>query len=151
MEKFKLAPDVYMDGMPRVEFSGIVNHHLPTFMKIGIGPKLAKGCSMNYIHKRYAGCDIYYITNTTARPYEQNVLLRGRHQPEEWNPYTGKIHKLTGELVRFRGEIYTKVSVSIEASSCTFLVSPMQRTQKEILRDITTEVPIPEYFPKHNF
>ncbi len=151
MEKFKLAPDVYMDGMPRVEFSGIVNHHLPTFMKIGIGPKLAKGCSMNYIHKRYAGCDIYYITNTTARPYEQNVLLRGRHQPEEWNPYTGKIHKLTGELVCFRGEIYTKVSVSIEASSCTFLVSPMQRTQKEILRDITTEVPIPEYFPKHNF
>ncbi|MBR4961007.1 MAG: hypothetical protein IKY52_08935, partial [Clostridia bacterium] len=98
-----------------------------------------------------AGCDIYYITNTTGSPYNRNILLRGRLQPEEWNPYNGKIHKLNSELVRFRGEIYTKVNVSMEASSCTFLVSPIQRSQKEILRDITSEQEIPEYFPKYNF
>ena len=151
MEKFRMAPDVYMDGMPRVEFSGIVNHHLPTFIKVGIGTKLAKGCSMNYIHKRYAGCDIYYITNTTGSDYNRNILLRGRLSPEEWNPFTGKIHKLNCELVRFRGDIYTKVNVSIEASSCSFIVSPIQRNQKEILRDLTAEQEIPEYFPKYNF
>ena len=151
IEKFRMAPDVYIDGMPRVEFSGIVNQHLPTFVKVGIGSRLAKGCSMNYIHKRYAGCDIYYITNTTGSSFNRNILLRGRHQPEEWNPYTGKIRKLSGELVRFRGEIYTKLNVPIEASSCTFIVSPTQRTQKEILRDLTTEIDIPEYAPKYQF
>jgi len=152
IEKFRMAPDVYIDGMPRVEFSGIVNHNLPTFLKVGIGPKLAKGCSMNYIHKRYAGCDIFYITNTTGSAFNRNILLRGRHQPEEWNPYTGKIHKLTAELVRFRGEIYTKVNVPIEASSCTFLVSPTVRTPKEaVFHDINNEVEIPEYFPKYSY
>ena len=152
IEKFHMAPDVYIDGMPRVEFSGIVNYHLPAFMKVGIGPRLAKGCSMNYIHKRYAGCDIFYITNTTSSAFNRNILLRGRHQPEEWNPYTGKIHKLTAELVRFRGETYTKVSVPIEASSCTFLISPIVRTPKEaVFHDINAEVEIPEYFPKYNY
>lgn len=151
IEKFRMAPDVYIDGMPRVEFSGVVNQHLPTFLKVGIGPRLAKGCSMNYIHKRYAGCDIYYITNTTGSAFNRNILLRGRHQPEEWNPYTGKIHKLTAELVRFRGEIYTKINMPIEASSCTFIVSPAQRTTKEIFRDMTTETEIPEYFPKYSY
>jgi len=145
IEKFNLAPDVYMEGMSRVEFQGIVNHHLPTFMKVGIGQRLAKGSSMNYIHKRYAGCDIYYFTNTTGKGYKNNILLRGRHQPEEWNPYTGKTHKLVYELVRFRGEIYTKVNLPIDPSSSTFLVSPIQRTQKEILRDITTDVDVSEY------
>ncbi len=149
IEKFHLAPDVYIDGMPRVELGGLVNQHLPTFLKVGIGPRLAKGCSMNYIHKRYAGCDIYFITNTTGHDITRNILLRGRHQPEEWNPYTGKTKKLQGELVRFRGEIYTKLLLSLEASSCTFFVSPLPRTQKEVLRDITAEVEIPEYIQKY--
>ncbi len=151
IEKFSLAPDVFVDGMPRVEFSGIVNQHLPTFLKVGIGHKLAKGCSMNYIHKRYAGCDIYYITNTTGAAINRNILLRGRHQPEEWNPYNGKTKKVQGELVRFRGEIYTKLNLSLEASSCTFFVSPIPRTQKEILRDVTTDIEIPVYHPKYAY
>lgn len=151
IEKFELAPDVFMDGMPRVEFSGVVNYHLPAFLKVKIGPRLAKGCSMNYIHKRYAGCDIYFLSNTTSEVYNKNILLKGRHQPEEWNPFTGKIKKLPGELVRFHGEIYTKVTTEIEPSSGTFIVSPISRTNKEILRDITHEADIPEYFPKQNF
>ncbi|MBQ7923252.1 MAG: hypothetical protein IJ325_11895, partial [Clostridia bacterium] len=127
------------------------NYHLPAFLKVKIGPRLAKGCSMNYLHKRYAGCDIYFITNTTGNTYNNNILLKGRHQPEEWNPFTGKIKKLSGELVRFRGEIYTKVKTEIEPSSGTFIVSQIARTQKEIIRDVTSETEIPEYFPKQNF
>jgi len=151
IEKFDLAPDVFLDGMPRVEFSGIVNYHLPAFLKVKIGPRLAKGCSMNYLHKRYAGCDIYFISNTTGETYNKSILIKGRHQPEEWNPFTGKIKKLTGELVRFRGEIYTKLHTDIEPSSGTFIVSPIARSQKEILRDIIDESDIPEFFPKQNF
>jgi len=151
IENFGIAPDVYMDGMPRVEFSGIVNYHLPEFLKVKISPRLAKGCSMNYIHKRYAGCDIYFFTNTTGEQYNQNILLKGRHQPEEWNPFTGKIRKLSGELVRFRGEIYTKINTEIEPSSCIFIVSQIARTNKEIIRDVTEEIELSEYYPKQNF
>ena len=103
---------------------------------------------MNCLHKRYAGCDLYFLTNTTGDPFEHSVLLRGRHQPEEWNPFTGKIRKLPWELVKFRGEVYTRIVPHIEPSAGVFIVSPIARTQKELLRDMTDEKPIPEFFPK---
>jgi len=152
--KFAFTPDVYIDRMPRREFSGIVNYHLPAFMKIGVAGYLAKGCSMNYIHKRMAGADVYYITNTTGDEYKGNILLRGRHQPEEWNPYNGKIKKIPYDYVRFRGEVYTKVNTTIEASSCTFLVSSAVRSQKETVKELTAQSApelLKEYFAWENF
>jgi len=154
VSKFGFAPDVYIDRMPRREFSGIVNYHLPAFLKVGIDWRLSKGCSMNYIHKRLANTDIYYITNTTGDNYEGNILLRGRHQPEEWNPYNGKIKKLAYDYVRFRNEIYTKVNTVIEASSCVFLVSSNTRAQKDIVKEITAQSApelLKEYFARENF
>lgn len=149
--KFGLAPDVYIDRMPRREFYGLVNYHLPQFLKVGVDKRLAKGCSVNYIHKKYAGCDIYYFTNTSGIAYSGKVLLRGRHTPEEWNPYNGRTSKLISTLVRFRGEIYTLIELSIEASSSTFVVSPAPRNNKDVLRDITDEEIIPEFFAHENF
>ena len=105
----------------------------------------------NYIHKKYAGCDIFYITNTTGDEYKGNILFRGRHVPEEWNPYTGKIRRLSVEYVTFRGELYTKAEMTIDASSCTFIVSQIGRPYKEIMRDLTGEEVILEYFPKEHF
>ncbi len=152
--KFKFAPDVYIDRMPRREFSGVVNYHLPAFLKIGIDSRLSKGCSMNYLHKRIANTDVYYVTNTTGESYRGNILLRGRHQPEEWNPYTGKIKKSSYEYVRFRGEVYTKVAASIEASSSVFYVSSDARSQKEIVKELTAQTApelLKEYFAWENF
>lgn len=152
--KFGFAPDVYLDRMPRREFSGVVNYHLPAFLKIGIDSRLSKGCSMNYIHKRFAGSDIYFITNTTGDRYRGNILLRGRHQPEEWNPYNGKIKKLVYEYVRFRGEVYTKVNTAIDASSCVFLVSSDVRSQKDMVKELTAQTApelLKEYFAWENF
>lgn len=148
---FGIAPDVYIDKMPRREFYGLVNYHLPDFLKVGVDKRLAKGCSMNYIHKKYAGSDIYYFTNTSAVTYTGSVLLKGRHVPEEWNPYNGKTHKLIGTLVRFRGEIYTLIELAIGASSCTFVVSPNPKSNKEVLHEITDEEIIPEFFAHENF
>ena len=151
VRNFEFAPDVYIDKMPRREFYGMLNYNLPDFMKIKLDLRLARGCSMNYIHKKYAGCDIFYITNTTGDEYKGNILFRGRHVPEEWNPYTGKIKRLSVEYVTFRGELYTKAEMSIEASSCTFVVSQIGRPLKEIMRDLTGEEVILEYFPKERF
>ncbi|MGN1408833.1 MAG: hypothetical protein ACI4XJ_01520 [Eubacteriales bacterium] len=150
-ENFGIAPDVYIDNMTRREFAGFVNYHLPAFIKVGVDKRLANGCSINYLHKRHAGCDIYYFTNTTGEDYNGSILLRGNLVPEEWNPYNGKIKKAVYKIVRFRGEIYTMIDAEISASSCTFYVSPIQRTQKELSRDLTENDEIPEFFPKNNF
>ncbi len=151
VRNFEFAPDVYIDKMPRREFYGMLNYNLPDFMKIKLDKRLERGCSMNYIHKKYAGCDIFFITNTTGDEYKGNILFRGRHVPEEWNPYTGKIKRLSVEYVTFRGEVYTKAEMSIEASSCTFVVCQNGRPLKEIMRDLTGEEVILEYFPKERF
>ena len=149
--RFGTAPDVYIDKMPRREFYGLLNYNLPDFLKVGVDKRLAKGCAMNYIHKRMAGCDIYFFTNTTTAAYSGSVLLKGRHIPEEWNPYTGKTHKLIASLVRFRGEIYTMVDMNLEASACSFIVSPTAKNNKEILRELENEELIPEFFAHENF
>lgn len=151
VRNFEFAPDVYIDKMPRREFYGMLNYNLPEFMKIKLDQRLARGCSMNYIHKKYAGHDIFYITNTTGDEYKGNILFRGRHVPEEWNPYTGKIKRLPVEYVTFRGELYTKVEMTIDASSCTFVVSQIGRPLKDIMRDLTGDEVIMEYFPKERF
>ena len=130
-KKLGVAPDVFIDRMPRIEFLGAVNFNLPAFLKIGIDKRLSKGCSMNYIHKKYPDADIYYITNTTAEKYKGSVLLRGQHDLEEWDPYNGRIHRLIGEFVKFRGEIYTKIELSLKASSCTFIVSHEDEEKKD--------------------
>jgi hypothetical protein len=148
---FGFAPDVYIDNMPRREFFGLVNYHLPDFMKVGVDKRLSKGCSMNYLHKKYAGCDIYYFTNTASNAYQGSVLLRGRHTPEEWNPYTGKTRKLISTLTRFRGEIYTMIELSLEASASTFIVSANYKNNKEVLLEMEDEDLIPEFFAHENF
>jgi len=146
-----LCPDVYIDKMPRREFPGIVNYHLPAFLKFAVGSRLARSSSMNCLHKKYAGCDIYYLTNTTSETYNGKILFRGKLSPEEWNPYNGKIRKLAFEIVRFRGEIYTLMDAVIEPSSSVFVVSNTQRTQKETIRDLTADEYIREFFPKEDF
>jgi len=148
---FGFAPDVYIDKMPRREFFGLVNYNLPDFLKVGVDKRLSKGCSMNYIHKKFAGNDIYYFTNTTSSDYKGSVLLKGRHSPEEWNPYTGKTRKMAGSLVRFRGEIYTMIELTLEASTCTFIVSTLPKNNREVLREFEDEELIPEFFAHENF
>lgn len=148
VRNFGTSPDILIERRPRVEFLGVVNQHLPDFMKIGIDKRLARGCSMNALHKQYAGCDIYFFSNTTGKDYNGHVLLRGRLQPEEWNPMNGKIRRSASELVKVRGEIYTRVQLSVEATSCVFIVSPIARTQRELIRDLLDGENIPEYTPR---
>ena len=148
LRNFGISTDTLIEHRPRVEFMGAVNQHLPDFLKIGIDKRLARGCSMNCIHKRYAGCDIYFISNTTGNEYKGHILLRGRIQPEEWNPMNGKIRKCTAELVSINSEVYTRVQLTVDASSCVFLVSPLSRPQRELARDLVDSEPLPEYFPR---
>ncbi len=148
VKNFGIPADVIIEKRPRVEFMGAVNQHLPDFLKIGVDRRLARACSLNCLHKRYAGSEIYFFSNTRGNEYRGTVLLKGRLQPEEWNPMTGKIRRCSSELVRIGNEVYTRLTLSVEASSCVFLVSPAARGQRELIRDLLDAEPIAEYFPR---
>jgi hypothetical protein len=139
-----VTPDVFVDGMPRMEFLGVVNQNLPEFLKIGIDKRLARGCSMNHLHKRFAGSEIYYLTNTTGGVYRGRVLLKGTLAPEAWDPHTGEVRQLSCEPVLFRGTVYTSVDLTLDPSSSVFLVSPTDGVQAPAGE-------VPEFFPKAIF
>ena len=71
------------------------------------------------IHRYYAGCDIWYFSNTTTADCECTVTLRGRHTLEEWNPHTGRIRRLQSEHDGGR----TKAKLTLPSKTSVFWVS----------------------------
>ena len=145
LQSFRLSQDVIFVHPPKIEYSGVVAYDLPTFRKIGVDARLARSGSLGILHRKNELCDVYYITNTTSAAYENDVLLRGRHTPEEWNPYRGKAHRIPFEHVRCRGEVYTLVHLNLPEASSTFLVSPNPAGTKEALRAVSAEENLREY------
>ena len=44
----------------------------------------------NYIHKIKDGKHIYFFSNSSDETVSTTVFLRGKLQPEKWNPYNGQ-------------------------------------------------------------
>jgi len=145
IHSFRLTQDVVFVHPPKIEYSGVVAYDLPTFRKIGVDVRLAHSGSLGILHRKNELCDVYFITNTTSAPYENEVLLRGRHTVEEWNPYRGKAHRIPYEHVRYQDEVYTVVRLNLPAASCTFLVSPNPAGGREALRAVTADETLREY------
>lgn len=148
LNAFGLKPDFHFVRPPKIEYSGVVAYDLPTYRKVSAAEKLSRGGSLGCLHRKNELCDVFFITNTTSKTYENDLLLRGVHQPEEWNPYKGKIHKMNCEYVRWQGEVYTLVKISVPAASGTFLVSPNPAGNKEALRTLTAAENLREYFTR---
>lgn len=53
------------------------------------GPPGPEEGMLSYLHKVKDGKDIYYFANSTGRPVDMPVTLRGRHGLECWNPRDG--------------------------------------------------------------
>ena len=81
---------------------------------------------------------MYYFSNTTAKDYEGDVLLRGELNPEFWNPHNGKIRRAESTLVNYRGEIYTKITMKLQSAESVFIVSGKgERELLDLFRDMT--------------
>ena len=122
LKTFEVPYDVELIGMRRFEYTGILNHYLPVFEKIGIHDKLSHSGSINYIHKKYAGSDIFYIANTTEALYENKVLLKGTLNVEEWNPHTGKIKKIPHDHITKNEMPYTQITLKLEGATSIIIV-----------------------------
>ncbi len=102
------------------------------FARMGLHPDVSMSGSIpaaekgyvNCIHKQKAGKEIYFLTNSTDNSVTAEVRLKGKLNPESWNPYTGK----TGSVGEYRrekekdGTEYTIVPISLSEVSSTFIV-----------------------------
>lgn len=76
---------------------------------------------VNYTHKQKQDRDIYFLTNTTGRPYREQVSLRGEFRRVElWNPHDGTMIP-AAEATRSAGR--TLVAVDIPAVHSLFIVA----------------------------
>ncbi len=50
--------------------------------------------AVNFIHKRKAGLDIYFVTNNDSLPVTNEISFRNTGVPEIWNPENGQIRTL---------------------------------------------------------
>ena len=120
-EKFGISHDVLIDNMPRIQNSGIFNLHYPLFANMNV--RRTVGGIFNYIHRRMAGCDIYFFANSTNTIYDGKIAVRGEFKiVEEWNPHTGRIRRIPSDCLTKNGEIYTEFEQYLDSVSSTFIV-----------------------------
>ena len=122
LQSFDIPFDVVADDMPRIPDSSIMSLPLP--MMTHFHPEDTVGGVFNYLHRKLAGCDVYFFANTTNRVYDSTINLRGHFtQCEEWDPHTGKTHKLTVKHYSMLGEDYSTVSIKLPSSRSTFIIA----------------------------
>lgn len=122
LDGLDIAFDVEISNVPRVMNSGILNLNLPSFMAMTADMSIERSGVFNYIHKKYAGCDIYYFANSTNIDYEGLISFKGKYSVEEWNPHNGRIKKLQSENLNIKGETYTQIDAVIESGQSMFYI-----------------------------
>jgi hypothetical protein len=120
LNSFGVPFDTYLPGMPRLECTGGLNLIYPEFHTIGLHRTIPGGGMLNHIHKKHGEADIYYFSNTTNTDYNHHVLLRGAFNVEEWNPHTGKMRGRTCGFLRYQGQIYTTLRLTLDSCTSTF-------------------------------
>lgn len=78
--------------------------------------------ALTYIHKVKDGRDIYFFANTTARPVDVPVVLRGAKHLQIWNPHTGDIGPSGAVTSGTDGRPVTTVDLKLPAFRALFYV-----------------------------
>ena len=52
--------------------------------------RMAYNGALTYIHKVKNGRDIYFFANSSEKPVDTKVVLRGKKDLRIWNPHTGE-------------------------------------------------------------
>ena len=120
LNSFDIPFDVYLPGMLRLECTGGLNSAYPEFSTIGLHRSFPGGGMMGHIHKHRGDADVYYFANTTKLEYNHHVLLRGAFDVEECNPHTGECRGRKRKFLRYKGEIYTNLRLTLCPSESVF-------------------------------
>jgi hypothetical protein len=75
--------------------------------------------ALTYIHKVKEGRDIYFFANSTDRPVDTKVTLRGRLSLKAWDPHTGR----SGAVDAASGDGVTTIRLKLGPVSSMFYVT----------------------------
>ncbi|MBQ2766725.1 MAG: hypothetical protein IJF49_01450 [Clostridia bacterium] len=132
IKSLNLPYDVLMPGMIHLECTGALSLPYPDFVRLGLDRFIPGKGMLSHIHKRKDECDIYYFANTTDRIYDREILLRGAHCLEVWDPHTGEIRPLAVNYVTYRDTVYTQTRLKLESGRSIFYISPAAEAPKVI-------------------
>ncbi len=82
-----------------------------------------KGGNLSYIHKVKDGLSLYFFGNSSDQEIDFHVYLRGRLDPEQWNPHDGTISVSEFEHPRVHGGDVTRVHLKLPPVHSMFLVA----------------------------
>ena len=116
-------PDVRVDPVETLAAAGLPGQPLLGVERFRDLPADELGM-FSYIHKQKEGQDIYLFANSTDKPVDTQVSLKGKLKVEKWNPHTGTIGKW--EDVEYDrnadGTIYTRIRLTLEPVSAVFTI-----------------------------
>jgi hypothetical protein len=81
---------------------------------------------LRYIHKIKDGRNIYLFANITKKAIDTHAKLRGRVQPEIWDPHTGEISKAECSHKVEAGTDVTVVRITLAPFKSIFIVGGRQ-------------------------
>lgn len=118
------APDVRMPALtnmkaphdPQGQPLGVDRKYLPAPEELGM---------FSYIHKQKDGRDIYLFANSTNRPVDTWIELKGKHRLDRWNPHTGEITPWAeAEQLNYKsGDRYTRIHLQLDPVQSVFAIS----------------------------
>jgi hypothetical protein len=82
------------------------------------------GGMLSYLHKKKDNRDIYYFANSSNDAIDTFVEVRGKINPQTWNPSNGEISEITSfTYLEKNGAVYTRFPLALKAVSAMFVVS----------------------------
>lgn len=78
--------------------------------------------ALTYIHKVKGGKNIYFFANSSEKPVETDVILRGDMKLDLWNPLDGVKYNIESTTSRVNGIACTVCPLKLPASFSVFLI-----------------------------
>ncbi|MDD3039439.1 glycosyl hydrolase [Bacteroides sp.] len=77
---------------------------------------------LNYIHKVYDDCSVYYFANLGESPRNSEIVLKGKINPVLFNPHTGETSKVSFNHQTMNNTDVTILTLPLQGNSSVFLI-----------------------------
>ncbi|MHC4104013.1 MAG: glycosyl hydrolase [Planctomycetota bacterium] len=78
--------------------------------------------TLRYIHKRKDNSDVYYFANLNKTEVNTHIRLRGRIEPQSWNPHNGQINKVQYKHQKEYSYDITRINLSVKPLKSVFIL-----------------------------
>jgi hypothetical protein len=126
LSDLEVAPDVQIKDV-----SGLYEWYDGTRIGININGAISEANNrfntmgmLSYIHKEMNGKQIYFFANSTKKPVDTWVTLRGKLKIEKWNPYNGEIKNWENVtyIKNETGQVFTRFPLRLDEVKSIFAI-----------------------------